>query len=103
MAKLIDVEGIGASYAQKLLGAGLRTTNDLLKKGSTPKGREEIAEKSGVSEKKIDVYLYGDAARKIPPGGGPPSILIGNEEVHVGNGLADGPPFFGQHVRLQIG
>ena len=53
MAKLIDVEGIGASYAQKLLGAGLRTTNDLLKKGSTPKGREEIAEKSGVSEKKI--------------------------------------------------
>ena len=53
MAKLIDVEGIGGKYAQKLEAAGLRTTNDLLKKGSTPKGREEIAEKSGISGKLV--------------------------------------------------
>jgi predicted flap endonuclease-1-like 5' DNA nuclease len=53
MAKLIDIEGIGEKYAEKLQVAGLRTTNDLLKKGSTPKGREEIAEKSGISGKLI--------------------------------------------------
>ncbi|MDD2696475.1 MAG: DUF4332 domain-containing protein [Anaerolineales bacterium] len=50
MAKLIDVEGIGPHYAQKLKKAGLATTDALLKKGATPKGRKDVAEKSGISE-----------------------------------------------------
>jgi predicted flap endonuclease-1-like 5' DNA nuclease len=37
MAKIIDVEGIGAVYAQKLVSVGITTTNKLLKKrGNTP-------------------------------------------------------------------
>jgi predicted flap endonuclease-1-like 5' DNA nuclease len=50
MAKLIAIEGIGPVYAQKLKDAGLQTTEDLLEACKTPKGREELAEKTGISE-----------------------------------------------------
>jgi len=50
MAKLIDVEGIGPIYAEKLRKAGLRTTESLLKMGGTAAGRQEIAAKAGVSD-----------------------------------------------------
>jgi predicted flap endonuclease-1-like 5' DNA nuclease len=53
MAKLTKVEGIGEAYAQKLREAGIATTQALLKKGASPKGRKEIAEKAGISEKLI--------------------------------------------------
>jgi predicted flap endonuclease-1-like 5' DNA nuclease len=49
MAKIIDVEGIGPIYTQRLSAIGIKTTNKLLKKGATPKGREELAEKTGIS------------------------------------------------------
>jgi predicted flap endonuclease-1-like 5' DNA nuclease len=49
MAKIIDVEGIGSVYAQKLVKAGITTTNKLLKKGATPKGRQEIEDMTGIS------------------------------------------------------
>ena len=53
MTKLIDVEGIGPVYAQKLIDAGVATAEALLEKGSTPKGRKEVAEKSGISDAMI--------------------------------------------------
>ena len=53
MAKLIEVEGIGEAYAQKLKAAGVGSVEALLKVGATPKGRQELAEKTGVSEKLI--------------------------------------------------
>ncbi len=53
MAKLEMVEGIGESYADKLRGAGVATTEMLLEMGSTKKGREDLAEKSGISGKLI--------------------------------------------------
>jgi predicted flap endonuclease-1-like 5' DNA nuclease len=49
MAKLTKVEGIGEAYAQKLQEAGIRTTQALLKKGASPQGRKEMAEKTGIS------------------------------------------------------
>jgi len=49
MAKIIDVEGIGPYYTQRLTAIGITTTNKLLKQGATPKGREEIAHKTGIS------------------------------------------------------
>ncbi len=49
MAKIIDVEGIGPKYAEKLVKAGITTTGKLLKKGATPKGRQEIEEATGIS------------------------------------------------------
>lgn len=53
MAKLEYVEGIGEVYAEKLRAAGITSTEKLLKEGATPKGRKEIAEKAGVSEKLV--------------------------------------------------
>lgn len=53
MAKLVEIEGVGEVYAEKLKSAGIETTQALLEKGATPKGRQEIAEKSGISDKLI--------------------------------------------------
>ncbi len=53
MAKLEDVEGIGPAYAEKLRQAGVRSSDAFLKLAATPKGREELAQKSGISEKLI--------------------------------------------------
>ncbi len=53
MASLIRVEGIGEKYAKKLVKAGVSSTDALLKQGGTRKGRKEIAEKSGISEKLV--------------------------------------------------
>ena len=53
MTKLAYVEDIGEVYAGKLVAAGLPTVEALLEQGASPKGREAIAEKSGVSSKLI--------------------------------------------------
>lgn len=53
MTKLIEVEGIGEKYAGKLKAAGVATIEALLDKGSTPKGRKEIAEASGIGDSLI--------------------------------------------------
>ena len=49
MAKIIDVEGIGPVYAKKLVAVGITTTNKLLKNGATPKGRNDLESKTGIS------------------------------------------------------
>ena len=51
--KIVAIEGIGEVYSEKLKEAGLRTVEALLEKGKTEKGREEIAEKTGISGKLI--------------------------------------------------
>lgn len=53
MTKLIDIEGIGPVYAAKLQEAGVGNAEALLEMGATPKGRKEIAEKSGISDNLI--------------------------------------------------
>ena len=50
MAKLEKVEGIGDVYAGKLRGAGIATVEALLKAGSTPKGRKDLAEKADIGD-----------------------------------------------------
>ncbi len=53
MTKLAKIEGVGESYAQKLHEAGIATIESLLEKCASPQGRNELAEKSGISEKLI--------------------------------------------------
>jgi predicted flap endonuclease-1-like 5' DNA nuclease len=48
--KIEEIEGVGAVYAEKLRAAGIKTTNDLLEKGATKKGRTSLAEAAGISE-----------------------------------------------------
>ncbi len=50
MTKLINIEGIGEVYAGKLKKAGIETTEALLEKGSTPKGRKELAQATGIGD-----------------------------------------------------
>ena len=47
--KIIEIEGIGAKYAERLQAAAIYSTNDLLKACGSKKGRDEAAEKTGVS------------------------------------------------------
>lgn len=53
MAKIETIEGIGEKYAQKLRGMGIASVEALLEKGATPKGRQEVAEKTGISDKLV--------------------------------------------------
>lgn len=46
--KVIDIEGVGEVYAEKLTAAGINTTDDLLEKCATPKGRKELEEATGI-------------------------------------------------------
>lgn len=51
--KIEEIEGIGPVYAEKLRAAGISTTEELLEKGATRKGREAIAEATEISERLI--------------------------------------------------
>lgn len=49
MANIEQISGIGPVYAERMRAAGIRTTDALLRAGATPQGRQELAEKIGVS------------------------------------------------------
>lgn len=51
--KIIDVEGIGPVYAEKLLAAGIKDTDVLLEKCAKPAGRKALEEETGISGKLI--------------------------------------------------
>ena len=51
--KIIDIEGVGEVYAEKLVAAGINKVSELLEKCAAPKGRKELAEATGISEKLI--------------------------------------------------
>jgi predicted flap endonuclease-1-like 5' DNA nuclease len=48
--KIEEIEGIGPVYGEKLVAAGIVTTDDLLDKCCAPEGRAAIAEATGMSE-----------------------------------------------------
>ena len=51
--KVIDIEGVGAAYAEKFNAAGIVTTAQLLEKCAAPAGRKALAEETGISDKLI--------------------------------------------------
>ncbi|HEX7490302.1 MAG TPA: DUF4332 domain-containing protein [Candidatus Limnocylindrales bacterium] len=60
---VIDVEGIGPTYAAQLEAVGVKTTDALLERGATPKGREELETASGIGHalilkwvNRVDLY-----------------------------------------------
>jgi len=56
--KIQDIEGIGATYAEKLKSAGIQTTGDMLKKGGTSRGRAELAAAAGLTDTQILEWVY---------------------------------------------
>jgi predicted flap endonuclease-1-like 5' DNA nuclease len=53
MTKLTEIEGVGPAYSAKLEAAGIATVEALLEAGATPKGRQELEEKTGIGHKLI--------------------------------------------------
>ncbi len=51
--KIIDIEGIGPVYSEKLNEVGIQYIGELLDAGSTRKGREDLAETTGISHNLI--------------------------------------------------
>ena len=49
MTSVIEIEGIGPAYADKLKQSGIATIEALLEKGASPQGRQELAEATGIS------------------------------------------------------
>ena len=51
--KIIDIEGVGDVYAEKLIAAGIEKVDQLLDRCAAPKGRKELAGATGIPEKLI--------------------------------------------------
>ena len=51
--KIIDIEGVGEVYAEKLIAAGITKVEELLEKCAAPAGRKALAEETGIAEKLI--------------------------------------------------
>ena len=47
--KVIDIEGVGEVYAEKLIAAGINTPGELLEKCAAPAGRKALAAETGIS------------------------------------------------------
>ena len=81
--KIIDIEGVGDVYAEKLTAAGINKVSELLEKCAAPKGRQELAEATGISEK-----LVGEDWRRhrqgVPsPCGREPAAEAGGSQCRV--------------------
>ncbi len=53
MPSIDAIEGIGPKFATRLRKSGIRTTEGLLKRGRSKKGRSELAAKTGLTYKII--------------------------------------------------
>ena len=51
--RIIEIEGVGEKYAEKLIAAGVKTAEALLEMCCKKSGREKLAEQTGISEKLI--------------------------------------------------
>ena len=53
MTGIAKIEGIGATYKEKLATAGIKTTEKLLEAGCMAKAREQLAAKTSIPEKML--------------------------------------------------
>ncbi|MBA2744475.1 MAG: DUF4332 domain-containing protein [Chthoniobacterales bacterium] len=62
--KLTSIQGVAEATEAKLNNAGITTVDELLDKGATPEGRDELAARSGVSAPQILRFVnYADLFR----------------------------------------
>lgn len=62
--KLTSIQGIAEATEAKLNTAGVTSVDELLEKGATPKGRDEIAAKSGLPAAQVLKFVnYADLFR----------------------------------------
>ena len=54
---LADIEGIGPAQQAKFESAGIKSVEQLLEKGSTPKGRKDLETETGIDGKRSFALL----------------------------------------------
>lgn len=74
--KIDEIEGIGPAYREKLAAAGINTTDDLLKLCCDAKGRQQVAEKTGLSGSQILAWVNMADLMRISGVGGEYSELL---------------------------
>ncbi len=74
--KIVEIEGIGKAYANKLEKAGITKVSDLLEKGATRKGRKDLAEATGIDEALILKWVNAGDLFRIPGIGSEYSQLL---------------------------
>ena len=55
--KIIDIQGIGPAYSEKLIAIGIETVDQLLEKGATAKGRKAIEEATGIDHGRVLTWV----------------------------------------------
>lgn len=80
---LKQIEGVGNVYTEKMELCGIRTTEQLLAAGATRKGREELAEKTGISEKLLLSWVNLADLLRIPGIGEEYSDLLEESGVNT--------------------
>ena len=50
---IVEIEGVGPAYADKLRAAGVTTIDALLERGATPEGRATLVEETGIDATRI--------------------------------------------------
>jgi hypothetical protein len=86
---LVDIpHAVPAPDADKLKAAGVATTDDLLSKAASPKGRKELSKSTGLDEKRL--RSYAEMADLLRIGGvGPEMVrLFAAAHVHTTKELA---------------
>ncbi len=81
MAKLSDIEGIGATYAEKLKECGIKTVEALLEKGAKPSDRANLAKLTELSPKLISKWVNRADLARIKGIGGEYADLLESSGV----------------------
>jgi predicted flap endonuclease-1-like 5' DNA nuclease len=89
---ITEIEGIGETYGLKLKAAGVQKTEDLLEKGGTKKGREHLAENTGLPESLILTWVNHADLMRINGIGGQTSELLEAAGVDTVKELAQRNP-----------
>lgn len=64
--KIIAVEGIGPAYTARLRAAGVATTDALLRKGATRRGRADLQAATGISHARIREWVDNTDLMRLP-------------------------------------
>jgi predicted flap endonuclease-1-like 5' DNA nuclease len=90
--KLETIEGIGPAYAAELKKGGVESIASLLKRGATKKGREDIAQATGLPETRILAWVNRADLYRIKGVGGQYSDLLEQSGVDTVVELAQRNP-----------
>ena len=63
---IIEIEGIGQAYADKLRAAGVASIDALLEKGATPEGRAALAEETGIDAVRVVRWVNHADLIRVP-------------------------------------